>query len=618
MSQLVMPEMGRAAHDRAAVLFKEHQQAIFRRTDRMFAALMVIQWLGGIAAALWISPRTWMGTVSQTHTHVWAAIFLGGAISSFPIFLAIKHPGEKLTRYVIAIAQMLTSSLLIHLTGGRIETHFHVFGSLAFLACYRDWKLLIPATIIVGLDHSVRGFLFPQSVYGILTPSTWRWVEHSAWVLFEDAFLIIAIRQSVKEMWENANQHAALEESKELIDSHNQKLGEYGRQAEAASRAKGEFLANMSHEIRSPMTAILGFADLLQEGLCEPEQAITTIRRNGEHLVTLLNDVLDLSKIEAGKLQIERVPYSPRKLIGEVVALARVQADEKNLALTAEYVGQVPDWIYTDPTRLRQILINIVGNAVKFTDAGSVNIVTRCCGDASKPKLQVEVIDTGIGMDSRQIAGLFHPFVQADSSTTRRYGGTGLGLAICKRLAPMLGGDVTVESEPGKGSKFTLTISADKLDAISAAAHQQNGRPVPGSKTAEASLHCRILVAEDSPDSQVVIARLLEKIGAEVGLAANGENAVRMALDAVADGKPFDFILMDMQMPVMDGYMATGRLREEGYTAPVIAITSHAMKGDREKCLAAGCDDFLAKPVDRQQLLSLLKRYQVRSEPASV
>lgn len=614
---LAISEQGGPAQDRATALFREHQEAIFRRTDHLFAALMVIQWLAGIAAALWISPRTWMGTQSETHVHVWAAVFLGGAISSFPIYLALKYPGKTLTRYVIAVAQMLTSSLLIHLTGGRIETHFHVFGSLAFLACYRDWKLLIPATIIVGLDHSVRGYLFPQSVYGILTPSTWRWLEHSAWVLFEDAFLIIAIRQSTKEMWENAQQHAALEESKALIDSHNKKLAEYGQQADSASRAKSEFLANISHEIRTPMTAILGFTDLLQEGFCEPEQAITTIRRNGEHLVALLNDVLDLSKIEADKLEIERLPYSPRKVIDEVASLMRGRADEQQIALEVEYAGGVPDWIYTDPTRLRQILINLVGNAVKFTESGSVKIIVRGIDEhAAKPKLQIEIVDTGIGMSEQQVANLFRPFVQADSSTTRHYGGTGLGLAICKRLAPMLGGDITAESQPGRGSKFTLTISADRLDAISAEAYQQNGHPLSNLQAARREMTCRVLLVEDSFDTQVVVAKLLENLGAEVALASNGEQGIRIALSAAAQGRPYELILMDMQMPVMDGYTATQRLRGSGYSGPVIALTSHAMKGDREKCLEVGCDDFLAKPVDRQRFIQLVERYQVASAAA--
>ncbi|HYJ45845.1 MAG TPA: PAS domain-containing protein, partial [Pyrinomonadaceae bacterium] len=193
-----------------AAIFNEHQQTIHKRTDRMFAALMVVQWLAGIAAAYWISPATWVGTTSQTHLHVWAAIFLGGAISSLPVALALARPGCSSTRYTVATAQMLMGALLIHLTGGRIETHFHVFGSLAFLSFYRDWRVLVPATLVVAADHFLRGVLWPQSVYGVLTASEWRWLEHAGWVLFEDTFLFIAIRHSVSEMWSIAERTAEI------------------------------------------------------------------------------------------------------------------------------------------------------------------------------------------------------------------------------------------------------------------------------------------------------------------------------------------------------------------------------------------------------------------------
>ena len=208
---------------RGQVLFGQHCQSILKRTDRLFAGLMVFQWLAGIAAALWISPKTWAGQHSQTHLHVWAAVFLGGVISSFPILLALKRPGAASTRYVIATAQMLMSALLIHLTGGRIETHFHVFGSLAFLAFYRDWRVFVPATIVVAADHFVRGVYWPQSVFGVLTASPWRWVEHAGWVIFEDIFLIKSCLQSVKEMRDIAAQKAQLEATNELVEH---KVGE--------------------------------------------------------------------------------------------------------------------------------------------------------------------------------------------------------------------------------------------------------------------------------------------------------------------------------------------------------------------------------------------------------
>jgi len=215
----------------ATELYETHQQSIYRRTDRIFAMLMAIQWVFGIVAAIFISPRTWVGLTSHTHPHVWAAVFLGLAINVLPIFLALVHPGKTITRFVISVTQMLWSALLIHLTGGRIETHFHVFGSLAFLAFYRDWRVLIPATVVVAGDHLLRGLYFPQSVYGVLTPNSWRWLEHAGWVIFEDIFLIASCLRGQQEMRQIAQRAADLNTAKEA--------------AEAATRAKSEFLANM-------------------------------------------------------------------------------------------------------------------------------------------------------------------------------------------------------------------------------------------------------------------------------------------------------------------------------------------------------------------------------------
>ena len=391
--------------------------------------------------------------------------------------------------------------------------------------------------------------------------------------------------------------------------------------AEAANMVKSEFLANMSHEIRTPMTAILGYAEVLQEQIesaCCPSdtiQNIRTIRRNGEHLLKIINDILDLSKIEAGKLETRRIPCSPMSIVSEVCSTMQVRADEKKLPLLVEHAGAIPETIETDPARLRQILINLVGNAIKFTDRGSVRLVTNFVNDHDgQPLIQFEVIDTGIGMTKEQARQLFQPFVQADTSATRKFGGTGLGLAISKRLAKMLGGDITLASEPGQGSAFRVSLVAGPLADVdvgdpSTGTASPKATLASGRRAEESKLECRILLAEDCKDTQRLIALMLVKAGAKVVVADNGREAVDKTVAAMfreraGDAKQaFDVILMDMQMPVMDGYEATTTLRAKGYTGPIIALTAHAMTGNREKCIEAGCTGYATKPISRQRLV---------------
>ena len=392
--------------------------------------------------------------------------------------------------------------------------------------------------------------------------------------------------------------------------------------AEAATKSKSEFLANMSHETRTPMTAILGFTDVLlgEDGLDSgpPErvQALETIRRNGQCLLRLINDILDLSKIESGKLEVERTTCSPAQVLADVGSLMRAPAQAKNLPLEIEYAGAIPEQIQSDPTRLREVLINLVGNAIKFTETGGVRVAARLAQSPGEPpRLQFDVSDTGIGMTPEQLAKLFQPFTQADTSTSRKYGGTGLGLTISKRLAEVLGGDISVTSSPGKGSTFSVTIDPGPLEGVQMLeSAQECALPAehlagPVSAAAEVKLDCRLLLAEDGPDNQRLITFLLKKAGAEVTVAENGQIAHDEALAAREAGNLFDVILMDMQMPVMDGYTATARLRQAGYDDPIIALTAHAMEGDEEKCRQAGCDDYLSKPIQRDTLLEVVARH---------
>jgi PAS domain S-box-containing protein len=903
---------------RSDELFRLHQQAIFRRTDRLFAGLLVFQWGAALAAALWISPLAWAGPSSEPHLHVRAALFLGGAIISLPLALALLWPGRALTRHAVGVAQMLLGALLIHLAGGRIETHFHVFGSLAFLAFYRDWRVLISASVVVAVDHFLRGIIWPQSVYGSLVVSQWRWLEHAGWVLFEDLFLIRACLQSVREMRDIADRQAQLEatqarieqtvrertaeltqqtetlqattlrllESQEefrsafdsapigmalvapdgrwlkvnpsicsivgyseqellattfqaithpddldadlgnarkmldgairtyqmekryfhknggvvwvllsvslvrdsqgrplhfisqIQDVTERKLAEAELQqakklAEEASRAKSEFLANMSHEVRTPMNGILGMIELALDTNLSPEQReyLQTVKSSADALLTIINDILDFSKIEAGKLDLDLIDFELRETLADALKPLAIRAHARGLELAFQVAAEVPDAVVSDPGRLRQVLVNLVGNAVKFTQQGEVVVrvaleplaippgsKTNGAGNGHRAKdvlVRFSVSDTGIGIPAEKLRLVFESFTQADGSTSRKFGGTGLGLAISRKLVELMGGRIWVESKVGVGTTFHFTVRfqvsrpsrtsfvpcrlddlcglpvlviddnstnrrilqdmltawhlrpvlADSGPAGLAALRQaaREGRPFPlvlldammpemdgfsvvqamnedpdltgatilmlssAAQLADAA-RCRelgvarylvkpvrqsellqhiqkalgaadvvrreavksrreapprpnglplgplrILLAEDNAINQIVAVRLLEKRGHTVVVAADGREAVT-ALEKEA----FDVVLMDVHMPVMDGFEATATIRRreasrgasapEGRRLPIIALTASAMKGDRERCLQGGFDDYVSKPVNAPELFETIGR----------
>ncbi len=384
-------------------------------------------------------------------------------------------------------------------------------------------------------------------------------------------------------------------------------------EAEAANHAKTAFLANMSHEIRTPLTAILGYSEMLlddDQSQEEIEHEINSIITSGKHLQQIINDILDLSKIEAGQLIVEYQDVSPTVFMNELDAILGSQVSEKGLSFYMEYHFPIPGTIRTDPTRLKQILLNLCGNAIKFTREGNINIAIQYLSDSNQ--LQITVADTGIGISAQEQNKIFSPFTQADNSTTRIYGGTGLGLCISKQLAKTLGGDITVTSEKGKGSKFTITIDVciekNKLEMM-------NATPVQEAPSSNKSAHQHIqlaghiLLVEDNPGNQQLITKSIRKIGLTVDIAENGKIGIEKALSG-----NYNLILMDMQMPVMSGLEAIRKLREQGYTVPIISITANAMQEDKSSCIAAGADNYLTKPLDFGHFYEVLSTYLVARE----
>jgi PAS domain S-box-containing protein len=379
------------------------------------------------------------------------------------------------------------------------------------------------------------------------------------------------------------------------------------REAEAANHAKSRFLANMSHEIRTPLGAIIGFAELLhEEGISDEERTdcIARIARNGHLLADMINDILDLSKIESEKLEVEHIDFEVIPLVQEVISLLQLKAQEKSLRLVLAAVGHLPEVIHSDPTRLRQILINLLGNAIKFTDRGRVEIRMSCERSAEgAAQLRFTIVDTGMGIPATQHSRIFEPFLQADSSTTRKFGGTGLGLAVSRGLAQALGGDLKLlKSTVGEGSSFTFTINVGSTNAQTLPANPQQLQRKAPMQQELAGL--RILVVDDNPDNRTYISSFLSSAGARIETAVNGVQAVELATQ-----RDYNIVLMDIQMPELDGIGAMRYLKSQDYSKPVLALTAHAMTGDRENSLKAGFQDHLVKPIDRAHLIQAIKKH---------
>jgi PAS domain S-box-containing protein len=829
------------ASERAEELFQQHRRQIFRQTDQLFAKLMLFQWFFCIVLALLVSPRTWDGGSSQIHIHVWAALLIGGAISLFPVWMTRAWPGAVLTRHVIAVAQMLMSALLIALTGGRIETHFHVFGSLVILSFYRDWRVLVPATIVVALDHFLRGVFLPYSVYGVLSASPWRSIEHASWVVFENVFLVISCLRSIREMRFIANRTAALEasdaRSRQLfddapigmavvaLDNQNFKqvngrfsdmvgysepelmartpmdithpddleesqrlvnamlegaarcslekrylrkngevlwaertacvirdkegaardflimvediterkraeaavresqgklaaalatnqlimdnsqdvictIDEGGRfvtmneasetlwgyspaeligrrymelvhpedrsdtervaadilangkvvdfvnryvrkdgsvvnvlwsaswspsekmlfcvahditertrieaalrdaknEADRANHAKSEFLSRMSHELRTPLNAILGFGQLLerQNPTVQQRARVEHITSAGRHLLNLINEVLDISRIEAGHLQLSVEPVAVAEVLEEALALMRPLAAAREMDISVDSLLKKELHVFADRQRLKQVLLNLLTNAVKYTAVGGGVAVVLDHSQTANARLVVT--DTGAGIGPEKLARLFTPFdrLGAEQSGVE---GTGLGLALCQRLMHAMGGDIGVHSVVGKGSAFWIELPS----AESPLKSLPNGR---ASRLAEASAGSgrgKILYIEDNLSNLTLVEQMLaEQPEIELLTAMQGG----LGLDLARQHLP-DLILLDLHLPDLPGHEVLARLRQDELTRhiPVVVISADATARQIQRLVAAGARTYLTKPLDIREFFRVI------------
>ena len=551
----------------------EHQQAVVRVLfSIVFAAFVGVVHFTG-----------WLGGVSESAFVVVALYCLAACAFLGSIFI---WPEVSLRRRYAGIFLDISATTSLLITGGEIAAS--VYGAYLWVTVANGLRYGVQYLKIAHIS-SLAGFT------AVLLVSEYWW-EHIVlgvglliWLLLLPIYVskLLHILESAVKKADNAN------------------------------KAKSTFLANMSHEIRTPLTAIIGYGEVSLDSnqtMKERTTALKTIVRSGNHLLSIINDILDFSKVEADQLDVEIVSEDLFQLVFDVESIMRPQAEKKGLEFNVFYEFPLPIRFNTDPVRLKQILLNLCSNAIKFTDRGAVSITVNC--NCNTQVMQFSVKDTGIGMTPEQLKKLFTPFQQADSSITRRFGGTGLGLSLSKRLAEKLGGTVEVRSELGKGSRFILSTSTGSLLNVQFA-HSLKQIPSAVDFTTQSidtiSLSGRILLAEDNQTNQQLLSLFLRKMGAEVSVADNGEAAVKLAMH-----NHYDLIFMDMQMPVLSGVDAVKMLRKQGYDQPIVALTANATSEDKMKCITAGCNDFLTKPIPREKLYGATAKYLPQAELSEV
>jgi len=698
-----MTDTNHSFHHGAEAVFQAQMQSLRISTDRMFGALMLMQWLACIAAAIVISPRTWEGSISQPHLHVWAAVLLGGSLALYPIYLVLRRAGSGATRNVIAVAQILFGSLLIHLTGGRIETHFHVFGSLAFIAFYRQRSLLLLAAAVVVVDHLARGVFWPQSIYGVLSTSIWRSFEHAGWVVFELVFLIIATNRSRREMWMSADREARLdaahrdveqkvdERTSELrlaeartraildtaadgivtmdehgnvqsfnpaaerifgyraaevvgqhvamlipapddapeagyltihLDSDDERGAGIGREVvgrrkdgstfpldlavsesqggvftsivrditerQAIDRMKTEFISTVSHELRTPLTSIRGSLGLIRGGIAgelgpKAQSLIDIAEKNSDRLVRLVNDILDIEKIESGNMEFRFEAQDVLDIVQEACRANESFAQQHGVDIE---IGEtvVDAQCQVDRDRIVQVLTNLISNAAKFSPPGeSVRLSMHRHDD----QLRVEVSDRGPGIPVEFRSRIFGKFAQADSADTRQKEGTGLGLSISKAIVEKHGGEAGFHTVEGEGTTFYFTLPIATPVTTVVAPQVEGGGP-------------RVLVCEDDRDISHLLTLMLQQAGAVVDVVGTADEARELLSQ-----REYAVMTLDLMLPGESGLDLLRALRADPATSslPVVVVSAKASEGRKERdCEALGVIGWLDKPIDQDDL----------------